>query len=318
MAATGLRSAGADAVVPDILVCLKWVDLRPEVDPLTGEASSDARFSGAGPADLAALEWGLRFAERLGGTVSVATVGPPEADPMLRSALAVGASRAVLVTGGEDRPSAEIAARLAAVAADADLVCCGVHSVDRGSGAVPAFLAAALGIPQALGLVTADTTSADSNGGRSEGRRADLVVERRLDHGRRERLAVIGRCVLSFEGGVELRRAPLAATLASRTASIETIDGETLPDPAGSSGGTVEPTVTGRGPYRPRTKVKPPPIGPTRDRIASLIGSADGGSGGSQVHELPPADAARLAVERLVEWGYVEPAGGERDDPPGP
>ena len=79
--------------MPDILVCLKWVDLRPEVDPLTGEVSSDARFSGAGPVDLAALEWGLRFAERLGGTVSVATVGPPEADPMLRSGMALTVGR---------------------------------------------------------------------------------------------------------------------------------------------------------------------------------------------------------------------------------
>ncbi len=40
-----------------IAACLKLVDQRPEIDPLTGEVRIDARTSGASEADLAALEW---------------------------------------------------------------------------------------------------------------------------------------------------------------------------------------------------------------------------------------------------------------------
>ena len=50
-------------------------------------------------------------------------------------------------------PSAAVAPALAAVAAGRDWVVCGDVSADRGSGSVPAFLAAELDAAQALGLV---------------------------------------------------------------------------------------------------------------------------------------------------------------------
>ncbi|MDH3678453.1 MAG: mycofactocin-associated electron transfer flavoprotein beta subunit [Acidimicrobiia bacterium] len=277
----------------DVLVCLKWVDLRPEIDPLTGAISSDVRFSGAGPADLSALEWGLRIATASGGTVTAATSGPPAAEGMLRDALAAGATRAVLVEGRGDESSNEVAGRLAPLAAEIDIVCCGVHSLDRGSGSVPAFLANQLGLPQALGLVTARATDTADDG-------PELIVERRLDQGRRERLAVTGRCVLSFESGPELRRAALAATLASSTASVERLIAAVGPSAA-------EPTVVERGPYRPRPKVEPAPAGSTRSRVAALIGT-DSSTGSAQVHELAPADAAQLVADQLVNWGYLAEA----------
>jgi len=79
-----------------VVVCLKWVDLRPEVDPLTGASTLDPRFSGASPADWSALEWALRLA---GGVdpVTVVSAGPAEAQPMLRTALAAGAANAVRI-----------------------------------------------------------------------------------------------------------------------------------------------------------------------------------------------------------------------------
>ena len=42
---------------------MKWVDRRPEVDPLTGAVHTDARTSGPSDADEAALEWALRIGE---------------------------------------------------------------------------------------------------------------------------------------------------------------------------------------------------------------------------------------------------------------
>ncbi len=291
-----------------LVACLKWVDLRPEIDPLSGAVSTDDRFSGASPADLAALEWALRLADAHEGQVTAVTFGPPAAEPMLRDALAIGATSAVLIDdGGRPHPasSGAVAAQLAAACTDADLVCCGLHSVDRGSGAVPAFLAAELGIPQALGLVSVDGFG--ERGPSKATTSAILVVERRLDHGRRERLQVTGRCVLSFEGGLEPRRASLTATLAATSTAIERI--EAIADASGvvSTRSDRGLTVVATGPYRPRAKVKPAPTGPTHERIASLTAAGTTTVGEATVRELDPSTAAEVVVERLVAWGYLEP-----------
>lgn len=292
-----------------ILVALKWVALRPEVDPLTGIAHPDPRFSGAGPADTSALEWALRLRDALGGTVTAATVGPAPAESLLRQALAVGADHAVRVdlsgdhhTGADhDDPSSRwVAAELAAVAADTDLVLCGYASPDRGSGAVPAFLAHDLGWPQALGLtgLVVERASGAPEAGAPAHR---LVLERRLDGGRRERLAMAPPGVLSLEPGPELRRAPLAATLTAGSALIDVRPARQVPPPS--------PAVLARRPYRPRARVVPAPGGDTRSRLVHLLGAAqlgthpagDPGVGG----EVSPADAARLVLDRLASWGYL-------------
>lgn len=283
-----------------VVVCLKWVDHRPEIDPLSGVVTTDHRFSGASPADRAALEWSLRLTGEIGGTVTAVTCGPAEATPMLRDALAVGAEHAVLV---DDDPgglaSERVASLLAPVCADADLVVCGLHSLDRGSGSVPAYLAHVLGVPQALGLVAATASAAPTTGP------TPIEVVRRLDEGRRERLRVTGRCVLSFEGGVELRRGSLTARLASRTAAIE----RHRPPAIGAAGHNDlpadAPDVVAIGPYRPRAKVLPAPTGSTRQRVAELVATDAGEGGPSTVQELPPDEAAELVVDRLVEWGYL-------------
>src|SRR5690242_19344479 len=80
--------------------CLKFVDRRPEVDAVTGEVRVDPRSSGASEAYAAALEWALRSAGAWGGQVVVVTAAGPEADDMLREALAVGAECAVRVDTG--------------------------------------------------------------------------------------------------------------------------------------------------------------------------------------------------------------------------
>jgi electron transfer flavoprotein beta subunit len=285
-----------------ILVALKWVPLRPEVDPLTGAAAFDARFSGASPADNSALEWALRLAGATGGSVAVATVGPPGADAVLRPALAAGAEAAFRVNAAADGPSRWVGSELAALAEPYNLVLCGHASLDRGSGAVPAFLAHRLGWPQALGLVSlAFDGSPDDRPGDNPGHvSGPLLLERRLDGGRRERLRLSGRGVLSVEPGPELRRAPLTSTLAASTAFID------LRSPAHQP--PAHPPTLTRRPYRPRARVVPPPHGPTRARLDQLLGSHEphyDGSAGAL--ELTAAEAARLTIERLTQWGYLEP-----------
>lgn len=287
------------AAVATIVVCLKWVPTRPEIDPLSGSVHTDDRFSGISPADKAALEWALRVAESRNMAVRAITVGPEAAEAGLVEAVIHGASGAVRLADDADtqRSSRQVATALAAIAERAQLVFCGDHSLDRGSGAVPGFLAHQLGYGQVLGCVG---LRIDPDGGDTVTRGSSLVAERRLDQGRRELLAVDGPTVISFEGGLELRRAPLAATMAAPSAVIEVLQpaarAEVEPD---------QPRVVRTGPYRPRARVLSPPMGSTRERVQQLTGVGEERPSSQQL-ELSPAEAADTAIEQLRAWGYLE------------
>lgn len=244
-----------------IVVALKWTD-------------------GLSESDAAALETGLR----LGADVTAVTVGPPAAEHVVREALAAGAARAVRVDSPDDLRSDSVATALARCCDGASWVVCGDASADRGSGSVPAFLAAELGVGQALGLVAVEPAP---NGA--------LRVVRRLDGGRREVLIATSPTVLSVEGSVaRLRRASLPAELAAQRARIDVV--------AGPDGPADRPTATRA--YRPRPREMAMPSGDAFDRIGQLT-DAGGSARHAEVVALEPAAAAAKIVETLRSWGYL-------------
>lgn len=248
-----------------IVVAIKW----------TGAVSES---------DAAALETALR----LDTDVTTVTVGPATSDQGLRQAIAAGATTAIRVDAPDDLRSDAVARALALCCAGADWVLCGDASADRGSGSVPAFLAAELGVGQALGLVAVEQ-AAD----------ASLRVVRRLDGGRREVLLASAPTVLSVEGSVaRLRRASLPAELAAQGASIDVI--------AGPAGPLDRPTTT--RPYRPRPRQVAMPSGDAFARIGELTDSGAAAKR-AEVVTLDPAPAAGKIVDTLRSWGYLDPAG---------
>jgi len=270
-----------------IAVCLKWVELRPEVDPVSGAVHEDARFAGSSDADQAALEWALRCAESWQDRVLAVTAGPPAAEIVLRDALARGAAEAVRVDLIGDAPSTVVAAALAPVVQAARLIWCGDYSVDRGTGSVPAFLAARTGAAQALGLVGVELGPPGEVGG-----------VRRLDGGRRERLRVVGPAVLSVEGSTTRpRRASLAGSLSARTAPVEVV--------AGPTPGFEQTVSSTTHPFRPRPRIlAAPSASRARDRIVALTTAASGASGRSDPVVTDPDDAAARIIAALAVWGY--------------
>lgn len=270
----------------DVLVCLKWVSTRTEVDPISGEITIDERFSGISPADSSALEWGLLLSAALGGQVTVATVGPVEAEKTLRDAIACGAGRAVRFDAPSNIASEATAGALATIGANHRMVVCGDYSIDRGSGSVPAFIAHRLGLPQALGLIKLETNS------------GQIIGTRRLDKGRRERLALRLPTVVSVESGRELRRAGLSSTLSATTA---TIDVRSLPEGLDFP---TQPVSVGVEPFKPRTRVIAPPSGDAVSRIAEL-GKLDAVESPARVITAEPERAADIAIAQLRDWGYL-------------
>ncbi len=297
-----------------VAACWKLVELRASVDPLDGSVTADPVSAAASPADEAALELALRAAERWGASVAVVSAsGDLRAEAMLRGALACGATRAILVhpaiggtgharrrpegdTGTLEAPSEAVASLLACalrrLGAPLLAVFCGDASVDRGSGSVPAFLAAELAAAQLLGVL--GVRFGDSPG--------ELEAERRLERGRRElartlRASGMGAVVSVEAGAARLRRSSLEGVLQARRAPVEAM----VADASATMTSRVE--VREVGPWRPRTHVVagPPASLPARERILRLNGTLDERTP-ARLLRLDPGRAADALLAQLREW----------------
>lgn len=279
MSCSAAREGRSAVSSPEIVACLKWVAHPGE--------PHDQRFAGPSPADRAALELALQQAKELGGTVTAVTVGPPATDTVLREALAAGAHRAIRVDGPGAMLSSDVAAAIAGVVEGAAWVWCGDYSLDRGTGSVPAFLAAALGAQQALGVIDVQFATPGPA----------ARVTRRLDGGRREVLDVTGPAVVSVEGAVaDLRRAGLAALRAAGRGRIEVV---ALTTPARRLKAVVQP-------YRPRAMAMAAPGGTSLDRLRALTDAAAASAARGETVTLAPPDAAARIVTALGTWGYLD------------
>lgn len=261
-----------------IVACLKWVTHPGE--------PNDARFAGMSPADQSALEFALAQANAVRGEVTVVTVGPPAAESVLRDALACGAHHALRIHAPAALTSAQVAEAISTAVPSAQWVWCGDYSLDRGTGSVPAFLAANLGAQQALGVIAVDRAD-----------HGQVTATRRLDGGRREVLSVNAPAVISVEGATAvLRRAGLGAL---RSATQVVID---VRQP--SSAAHAEDAVI--YPYRPRARALAAPRGThPLDRLRALTDASSAAPAHGESVVLAPADAAVRIVAALRDWGYL-------------
>ncbi len=291
---------------PLVVACLRITDLRPEVDPLTGVVRSDRWGIGLSAADGAALEHALRICRAWSGQLTAIAAGPVSVEPVLRQVAALGASVLRVPVSeagagdGETEPWARDQQALArrvveAVGSRPSVVVCGDRSVDRGTGAFPAFLAHELGAAQALGLVSLESEPGGDG----------LVAERRLDGGWRERLRVPLPAVCSVEAaGVRLRRAPLAGALAAADSEVP-VSPAPSPRPVGSVDHRVRFGPT--RPFAPRTRVLPPPRGDDpRIRLLALTGALVAHDPPTVIGPVGSVEAADALIGFLVRHGYLD------------
>ena len=102
--------------------------------------------------DRRALLEAIRLREEIGGTVSVLTMGPPQAESALRDCLALGADRAIHLSdrlfAGADTLATARALAMALDKLEPDLVMCGMFSIDSETGQVPSEIAEFMNRPQ--------------------------------------------------------------------------------------------------------------------------------------------------------------------------
>lgn len=138
-----------------IIVCLKQVPDAKDVrlDPETNTLAREGVESIMNPYDQHALEEGVRLKESLGvGEVIAVTMGPPQAETMLREAISCGADRALLVSdrafaGADTWATAYTLQAAIQKIGDFDLVLCGKQAIDGDTAQVGPGLAVRFNIP---------------------------------------------------------------------------------------------------------------------------------------------------------------------------
>lgn len=138
----------------NIIVCLKQVPDTETQIKIASDGKSivtdDIKWV-INPYDEYGVEEALQIKERLGGEVTVVGLGPKRVTESIRTALAMGADKGILITDEALEGSDQLATAkaLAAVIKDLDyqLIFTGQRGVDDDMGVVGAALAEFLGIP---------------------------------------------------------------------------------------------------------------------------------------------------------------------------
>lgn len=136
-----------------IVVCIKQVPDTAEVriNPETGTLMREGVPSIINPYDMHAIEAGLYIRERIGGSVIVLTMGPPQAESALRDALAMGADEAILLSdkafAGSDTWATSFTLSRAIRMIGADIIICGKQAIDGDTAQVGPETAEFLDIP---------------------------------------------------------------------------------------------------------------------------------------------------------------------------
>jgi electron transfer flavoprotein beta subunit len=215
-----------------VLVCVKRVPAPGARINLTAdEQAIDATHLGftTSPHEECAVEAAVQLIETHGGTATVLTAGPPEAEEQLRYAVSVGMTAAVLVpTDGSDWDPQRTARALTAAVARLedgegtfDLLLFGNESADSGDFQVGVRVAHTLGRPIVNGVKAIDVV--------------DGVVRLRRDtDAGRETYELPLPAAAGVKEGINLPRYPtMKGRLASKRVEIVRLDVAAEVDPGG-------------------------------------------------------------------------------------
>ncbi|HIT87521.1 MAG TPA: electron transfer flavoprotein subunit beta/FixA family protein [Candidatus Coprocola pullicola] len=138
-----------------IVVCIKQVPdtVEVKIDPKTGTLIRDGVPSIINPDDKTGIEAALQLKEKMAGsTVTVVSMGPPQADVALREALAMGCDEAILVSGREFGGSDTYATSGILAAAlktlEYDIIITGRQAIDGDTAQVGPQIGEKIGVPQ--------------------------------------------------------------------------------------------------------------------------------------------------------------------------
>ncbi|MBN1293254.1 MAG: electron transfer flavoprotein subunit beta/FixA family protein [Candidatus Latescibacteria bacterium] len=188
-----------------IVVCIKQVpdtmDVR--IDPVTNTLMRDGVPSILNPFDEFAIEEGLQIREKCGGSVTALTMGPPQADDILRTALAMGVDNVVLLSdrafaGSDTLATSYALSKGIETIGDVDIVITGKQAIDGDTAQVGPGIASRLGFTQLTYVSKVEDINPDTR---------KITVERLLDGGR-ERVEAKLPALLAVVKDINVPRQP--------------------------------------------------------------------------------------------------------------
>ncbi len=205
----------------NIFVCIKQVPStnKVQVDEKTGVLKRDGIASKMNPYDLFALETALRLKEQHGGKVTVGTMGPPQAQAVVREAYMMGADEGYVFSdrrlGGADvlATSYTLSQAIQSVG-DFDLILCGKQTIDGDTAQVGPAIAEHMGIPHAAWVSKVERVGDGIN---AEQQLQDVV----------ETVHMPFPCLITVEQDIHVPRLPslkMARETAKREIHIEGLD----------------------------------------------------------------------------------------------
>ncbi|MBT9779534.1 electron transfer flavoprotein subunit beta [Clostridium sp. MCC353] len=137
-----------------IVVCIKQVPAsnKVKVDPDTGVIIRNGAQSKTNPYDLYAVETALRIKEQVGGTVTAISMGPSQAEEMMRDVFNMGVDEGVLVSdrafaGSDVLATSYTLSEAVKEIGGCDLIICGKQTTDGDTAQIGPALAEHLSIP---------------------------------------------------------------------------------------------------------------------------------------------------------------------------
>jgi electron transfer flavoprotein beta subunit len=162
-----------------IIVLVKQVPDTTEVklDPKTGNLIREGIESIINPDDAHALEAATVLKEKYGGTITVLSMGPPQAIDAVSEAMGMGADKGILLSdrafaGADTWATSTTLGKAIEKAGTYDLVLCGRQAIDGDTAQIGPQIAEYLGLPQVSYVYDIETVNKKS-----------MVVKRRLEDG---------------------------------------------------------------------------------------------------------------------------------------
>jgi len=139
----------------NVIVCIKQVPNTTQVriNPETNTLIREGVESVINPFDMYAIEEGIRLKEKLGGKVTVITMGPPQAEEALKEAISLGCDEAVLLTdrnfaGSDTWATSYVLSQAVKKIGDYHIILCGKQASDGDTAQVGPGISTHLNIPQ--------------------------------------------------------------------------------------------------------------------------------------------------------------------------
>lgn len=227
------------------VVCLKQVPDTSEVriDPKTNTLMREGVPSIINPYDAHALEEAIRLKEKVGGKVTIVSMGPPQAKEALKKAMSFGADRAILLSdrafGGSDSLATAYilsnALNKIHEAEPIDLVFAGKEAIDGDTAQTGPGIAQRLGFPQiTYSIKVRELTN------------SMITVERKTESGRQIVQAELPALLTVEKELNDLSYASLPNMMKAAQYEPEVWDSKTLPFDATQMGLKGSPTSVSR------------------------------------------------------------------------